>query len=99
MREPSNQLGIFGHGYTIQPSGRGCGGAEGVGNLPREQLFDHAARVGAYMQSRLRKYESHPLVGEVRGKGLIAAIELVANKAQRISLMAKLAQQPNSIAR
>ena len=51
----------------------------------REQLFDHAAQVGAYMQSRLRHYENHPLVGEVRGKGLIAAIELVANKAQRIS--------------
>ena len=51
----------------------------------REQLFEHAAQVGAYMQSRLRQYESHTLVGEVRGKGLIAAVELVANKERRIS--------------
>ena len=49
----------------------------------RENLFDHAAKVGAYMQARLREFEDHPLVGEVRGKGLIAAIELVANKERR----------------
>ena len=86
MREPSNQLGIFGHGYTY--TGHPVAAAAALKALEiyrREQLFEHAAQVGAYMQSRLRHYESHPLVGEVRGKGLIAAIELVANKAQRIS--------------
>ena len=86
MREPSNQLGIFGHGYTY--TGHPVAAAAALKALEiyrREHLFEHAAQVGAYMQSRLRHYESHPLVGEVRGKGLIAAIELVANKAQRIS--------------
>ena len=86
MREPSNQLGIFGHGYTY--TGHPVAAAAALKALEiyrREQLFEHAAQVGAYMQNRLRHYESHPLVGEVRGKGLIAAIELVANKAQRIS--------------
>ena len=51
----------------------------------RENLFEHAAKVGEYMQSRLRDFEDHPLVGEVRGKGLIAAVELVANKERRES--------------
>ena len=37
------------------------------------------------MQSRLREFSDHPLVGEVRGKGLIGAIELVANKERRES--------------
>ena len=86
MREPSNQLGIFGHGYTY--TGHPVAAAAALKALEiyqREQLFEHAAQVGAYMQSRLREYESHPLVGEVRGKGLIAALELVANKDQRIS--------------
>jgi len=37
--------------------------------------------VGAYMQAQLREiFTDHPLVGEVRGKGLIAALELVSNK-------------------
>jgi 4-aminobutyrate---pyruvate transaminase len=35
------------------------------------------------LQRRLREFASHPLVGEVRGVGLIAALELVANKEAR----------------
>ena len=86
MREASNQLGIFGHGYTY--TGHPVAAAAALKALEiyqRDNLFEHAAQVGAYMQSRLRQYENHPLVGEVRGKGLIAAVELVANKAQKIS--------------
>ena len=71
----------------------GCGAAlKALEIYQREQLFEHAAQVGAYMQSRLREYESHPLAGEVRGKGLIAAVELVANKdSESASPMARLA--------
>ena len=36
--------------------------------------------MGEHLQSRLQEYSGHELVGEVRGKGLIGAIELVANK-------------------
>jgi 4-aminobutyrate---pyruvate transaminase len=36
--------------------------------------------VGAVMQAELRTLAGHPLVGEVRGVGLIAGVELVANK-------------------
>ena len=37
------------------------------------------------MQSRLQEFADHPLVGEVRGRGLIAAVELAANKVQGLT--------------
>jgi len=41
----------------------------------------NAARCGQVLQRRLRTLADHPLVGEVRGVGLIGAIELVSDKA------------------
>ena len=84
MREPSNQLGIFGHGYTYTGHPVAAAAAlKAIEIYQRENLFEHAAKMGDYMQSRLQEFSEHPLVGEVRGKGLIAAVELVANKERR----------------
>ncbi|TIT40798.1 MAG: aminotransferase class III-fold pyridoxal phosphate-dependent enzyme, partial [Mesorhizobium sp.] len=51
--------------------------------IEERDLVGNARRVGAHLQARLRKLASHPLVGEVRGVGLIAAVELVADKASK----------------
>jgi len=84
MREPSYQLGIFGHGYTYTGHPVAAAAAlKAIEIYQRENLFEHAAKMGDYMQSRLQEFSEHPLVGEVRGKGLIAAVELVANKERR----------------
>ncbi|MBE1282695.1 MAG: aminotransferase class III-fold pyridoxal phosphate-dependent enzyme [Rhodobacteraceae bacterium] len=82
MIEPSNQVGVFGHGYTYSGHPAACVAAlKTLEIYERDNLFAHAAEVGTHMQAELRKrFENHPLVGEVRGKGLIAALELVANK-------------------
>jgi adenosylmethionine-8-amino-7-oxononanoate aminotransferase len=47
----------------------------------RDNIFERAAKMGDYLQRRLDAFHDHPLVGEVRGRGLIAAVELVADKA------------------
>ena len=84
MIEPSAEVGVFGHGYTYSGHPVACAVASKVIDIyQRDQLFDHAARVGAYLQDKLRGFADHPLVGEVRGVGLIAALELVANKSSR----------------
>ncbi|MEZ5490173.1 MAG: aminotransferase [Gammaproteobacteria bacterium] len=84
MQEPSAQVGVFGHGYTYTGHPVACAAAsKAIEIYQRDGLFAHAAAVGRHMQSRLREFSEHPLVGEVRGKGLIAAVELVADKRTR----------------
>ncbi|MEP5766616.1 MAG: aminotransferase [Halieaceae bacterium] len=84
MVEPSAAAGVFGHGYTYSGHPVACAVASKVIDIYlRDKLFDHAADVGAYLQSRLQAFAGHALVGEVRGMGLIAALELVANKDSR----------------
>ena len=48
-------------------------------------LFDQAAKVGEHLQAGLAQFKDHPLVGEVRGVGLIAAVELVQDKKTKAS--------------
>jgi adenosylmethionine-8-amino-7-oxononanoate aminotransferase len=84
MVEPSAEVGVFGHGYTYTGHPVASAAAlKAIEIYQRDRLFDHAAEVGAYLQKGLQEFAGHPLVGEVRGKGLIAAVELVANKAER----------------
>ena len=84
MREPSAKVGIFGHGYTYSGHPAGCAAAlKTLEIYERDDVYAHAARMGEYLQGRLAALRDHPSVGEVRGAGLIAAVELVADKAAR----------------
>ena len=79
--QQSADVGVFGHGYTYSGHPVACAVAlKTLEIYEREKLFDHAAKVGEYFMRRLGEFEGHPLVGEVRGKGLLAAVEMVANK-------------------
>ncbi len=81
MIEQSAEVGVFGHGYTYTGHPVACAAAlKALEIYERDGLYDRAAQAGAILQARLQEFSSHPLVGEVRGKGLIAAVELVANK-------------------
>jgi 4-aminobutyrate--pyruvate transaminase len=83
LAKESHAIGTFGHGFTY--SGHPVPAAVAIETL---KIYDeigigaHVGSVGPYMQAALRRrFADHPLVGEVRGMGLIAAVELVADKA------------------
>ena len=74
------------HGYTY--SGHPVASAVALRNLEvieKQELLGRVRNsIGPYLQKRLHEtFENHPLVGEVRGIGLLAAIELVPNKPER----------------
>ena len=73
------------HGFTY--SGHPVAAAVALENLrliTEEGLFERASGpLGAYFAAALGSLADHPLVGEVRSCGLIAGIELVADKAAR----------------
>jgi len=51
--------------------------------MERERLVENSAAMGAYLLEGLSELKSHPLVGDVRGLGLLAAVELVRSKSTR----------------
>jgi L-2,4-diaminobutyrate transaminase len=73
----ARELGALNHGYTY--SGHPVAAAAGLANLAifeRERLVDAADRTGELLQRRLREAcASHPQVKDVRGVGMIAAVE------------------------
>jgi putrescine aminotransferase len=75
----------FAHGYTYGGHPVACAVAlENLRIIESEGLVENVAQVtGPYLQARLAELATHPLVGEVRGEGLIAGIELVEDKALR----------------
>ena len=110
LAKQSHEIGTFGHGFTY--SGHPVPAAVAIETLKiydEMNIGEHVRAVGAHMQSELRRrFAEHPLVGEVRGIGLIGAIELVANKAAKTpfdpkagvgGFLAKCAQQHGLIIR
>ncbi|WNJ98867.1 aminotransferase [Thalassospiraceae bacterium LMO-JJ14] len=78
----SEDIGPIGHGWTY--SAHPIGAAAGLANLTlieNEDMIANVRSTGAYFQESLRAaFADHPMVGEVRGEGLLAAIEFVADK-------------------
>lgn len=74
--------GVFQHGYTY--SSHPLAAAAALANLDlieRDGLIEQAAARGEVMRTALKDaFGDHPLVGDVRGMGLVAAVEFVADR-------------------
>ena len=80
--------GEFAHGLTY--SGHPAAAAAGLATLKilkeGNVIADAAANLAPHFQARLREFEDHPVVGQVRGRGMFAAVELVRDKSSREKL-------------
>lgn len=78
IREKS---GNFVHGHTFSHHAVGAAAALAVVDiLEREQLVQQADLRGQYLEKRLSRLKDHPNVGDIRGIGLMRAIEFVMDK-------------------
>ncbi len=85
------------HGFTYSGHAAAC--AVGLKNLEiveRDGLVENAATMGARLHGGLGKLLEFPCVGDVRGRGLIAGVEIVEDKESRTPAPAKALQIANA---
>ena len=111
LEKGTDENGPIGHGWTY--SAHPIGAAAGVANLElidKLGLIENAKPVGAYLNNEMHAaLGDHPHVGDVRGEGMISAVEFVADKNDRTffdvgdkigpQISAKLFEQNSVIAR
>jgi adenosylmethionine-8-amino-7-oxononanoate aminotransferase len=79
LRQSNHNDAMFAHGLTYSSHPVGCAVALKNLDLLEEGLLEHTRIISSHFQSRLKALEDLPLVGEVRGVGLMAGIECVAD--------------------
>ena len=84
--------GGFAHGYTYAGNPLACAtGLAVLEELLQQKLIENAAERGAHLKSLLSKLmDRYPFIGDVRGKGLLLAFELVADRDTMEPLPAEL---------
>ena len=81
VKERDAAVTVFSNGFTY--SGHPVASAAALKNIEiieREGLLEHAREVGPYLQERLKELMDIPIVGDVRGMGLMACVECVISQ-------------------
>ena len=77
----SERAAVFSNGFTYSGHPVACAAAlANIEVIGREGLLEHVREVAPYFQQRLRELEEIPIVGDVRGMGLMACVECVISK-------------------
>lgn len=84
MLDESRKIGTFGHGftYTAHPVAAAVA-AKALEIYEKRNIVGHVRQLMPQFEARVARLGDHPLVGHARAKGLIGAIELVADKASK----------------
>ncbi|HEV2897965.1 MAG TPA: aminotransferase class III-fold pyridoxal phosphate-dependent enzyme, partial [Pseudaminobacter sp.] len=86
LEQGTEKHGPLGHGWTY--SGHTLCAAAALANiqlLKEKNILEHVRDVGPYWHARMRaELEGHPIVGEVRGVGILSAVELMRDPKGRV---------------
>ncbi|MCL5057285.1 MAG: aminotransferase [Actinobacteria bacterium] len=102
LNDPGDKLAYFRDISTYGGSAAACTAAlENIKIIEDRKLCEHSEKMGNYLLEGLKELESFPVVGDVRGKGLFAGVELVEDKASKTpvseqfvgQVLSKVAQQ------
>jgi len=91
LEAESEKVSLFAHGFTYM--GHPLSAALGLKTLEiyeRDNMVGHVQRVAPGFQAKVQALADHPLVGDARGVGLMAGLELVADKATKRAFSAHL---------
>ncbi len=85
LEQGTGQYGPIGHGWTYSGHALGCAAAlANLAIIEREGLTQNARDTGGYLQQAMATaFGDHPIVGNVRGVGMLAALEFSVNPEQR----------------
>ncbi len=79
-----------GHGFTYSAHPVSAAVALEVLKLYEGGLLENGVKAGARLMAGLEGLKDHPLVGDVRGRGMLAAVELVTDKEKKTPLPAEV---------
>jgi 4-aminobutyrate--pyruvate transaminase len=91
MLVQSDRLGSFAHGYTYAGHPVAAAVALEVQKIYAEMdIVARAKRLGAVLEATLEPLRAHPLVGDIRGTGLLVGLELMQDGEARVPFDAAL---------
>ena len=86
LRRSNHPDALFGHGLTYTSHPIGCAVALKNLDILEESVLAHTRSIAPYFQAQLKTLEDLPLVGEVRGIGLMGCVECVADRESKDAL-------------
>ena len=88
LNDIKKESALFFHGYTYSGHPACCAAAlKNIEIIKRDKILDHVQEIEPYFHNKLQKLYELPIVGDVRGKGLMAGIECVINKDSKEALI------------
>ncbi|MCH2545354.1 MAG: aminotransferase [Alphaproteobacteria bacterium] len=81
MKSISKDSSLFIHGFTYSGHPVSCAAAlKNIEIIKRDKILDHVKNIAPYFHQKLKTLYEIPIVGDVRGMGLMAGIECVIDK-------------------